>query len=164
MPTLRRPTGWAGWRSARLRARWRADRWLASVERDHSSRSRARKIVDDKPADLQDRCAADVCKQYVATRYGTPRSVAGGDEFNDIAKCRLKPLRRGDYAGIAFTDDQWARLQKAFPTGVCDWTKPGVGQQRNLAWLTYQDSKGRVIYGGRPMPPAPRSRALPKRR
>jgi hypothetical protein len=140
------------------------DRWLAAVERDHSGASRARKVVDDKPADLQDRCAADVCKQYVATRYGTPRSVAGGDEFNDIVKCRLQPLRRDAYAGVTFTDDEWAQLVETFPTGVCDWSKPGVGQQRNVAWLAYQDAKGRVIYGGRPMGPAPRSVALRRAR
>src|SRR3954467_14544398 len=132
------------------------DRWLAAVERDHSQVSRARKVADDRPADIDDRCTADVCKQYVATRYGTPRRGAGEDEYNDIVKCRLKPLQRNDYAGIAFTDAQWAQLQKTFPTGVCDWSRPGVGQQRNLAWLTYQDADGHVIYGGRPMAPAPR--------
>jgi Tannase-like family of unknown function (DUF6351) len=136
------------------------DRWLASVERDHSKASRAHKIVADRPADLKDRCTADVCKQVVATRYGTPRSVAGEDEFNDIVKCRLEPLQRNDYAGITFTDDQWAQLLKTFPTGVCDWSRPGVGQQRNLSWLTYQDAAGHVIYGGRQMAAAPRSVAL----
>jgi hypothetical protein len=140
------------------------DRWLAAVERDHSRAARARKIADDKPADLQDRCTADLCKQYVATRYGTPRSAAGGDAYNDIAKCRLKPLDRGDYAGTMFTDDQWAQLRKAFPAGVCDWSRPGVGQQRNIAWLTYQDANGHVVYGGRPMAPAPRSAAVRRAR
>ena len=49
---------------------------------------------------------------------------------------------------------------KAFPDGVCDWSKPGTGQGHNVAWLTYQDAKGDVIYGGRPMGPPPRSRPL----
>jgi hypothetical protein len=135
------------------------DRWLTAVERDHSNASRARKIADDRPADVHDRCAADICKQWFATRYGTPRSVAGGDEFNDIVKCALKPLRREDYP-VTFTDDQWAALRRAFPNGVCDWSKPGVGTTRNVAWLTYQDADGHVIYGGRPMGPAPRSKPL----
>src|SRR5215211_1289183 len=111
------------------------DRWLTAVERDHSNASRARKIADDRPADVQDRCTADLCKQEAATRYGTPRSVAGGDDLNDILKCSLKPLRREDYS-VAFTDAEWAQLQQAFPTGVCDWSHPGVGQGRNVAWLT----------------------------
>ena len=52
-------------------------------------------------------------------------------------------------------------LQTAFPSGVCDWSQPGAGQRRNVAWLTYQDASGNVIYGGRPMGPPPRSRPLP---
>jgi hypothetical protein len=136
------------------------DRWLAAVEADTSRRPRAQKIVADKPADLVDRCDFDLCKQTIATRFGTPRSVAGGDEYNDITKCRLKPLQRSNYK-VTFTDAQWARLEQAFPSGVCDWSKPGVGQQPTIPWLTYQKASGRVVYGGRPMPRAPRSRALP---
>jgi hypothetical protein len=136
------------------------DRWLDAVDADHSKRPLAQKIAEDRPADIQDECAADVCKTAVATRYGTPREVAGGDAYNDIVKCALKPLSRGDYGGVAFSDAEWARLQAAFPTGVCDWSKPGIGQGPNVPWLTYQDAKGRVVYGGRPMPRAPRSRPL----
>jgi hypothetical protein len=136
------------------------DRWLTAVQRDHSNVSRARKIADDRPADIHDRCTADICKQTVATRYGTPRSVAGGDEINDTLKCRLKPLRREDEPAT-FTDAEWAQLQKAFPDGVCDWSKPGVGAGHNIPWLTYQDASGNVVYGGTPMGPAPRSRPLP---
>jgi hypothetical protein len=33
--------------------------------RDHSSVSRARKIADDRPADVNDRCTADICKQLL---------------------------------------------------------------------------------------------------
>jgi hypothetical protein len=135
------------------------DRWLASVEADGSAKSRAQKIVDDRPDDLQDRCTADVCQTELATRYGTPREVAGGDRYNDVVKCRLQPLRRYDY-GVTFTDDQWAQLQKAFPDGVCDWGATGVGRQDNIPWLTYQDATGNVVYGGRPMGPAPTSAPL----
>ncbi len=136
------------------------DGWLASIERDHSNAPISQKIVQDKPADLQDRCTADLCEQTLATRYGTPRSVAGEAEYNDILKCELKPLDRADYAGVTFSDAQWAQLQATFPQGVCDWTKPGVGQQQSIPWLTYQDKQGNVIYGGRPMRPAPHSVAL----
>jgi Tannase-like family of unknown function (DUF6351) len=119
------------------------DRWLASVERDHSSASRASKIIDDKPADLQDRCTADVCKQEVATRYGTLRSVAGGDDYNDIVKCQLKPLNRNDFGGVTFTDAQWDQLERTFPSGVCDWSKPGVGQQPNVPGSRTRTPAGR---------------------
>ena len=65
-------------------------------------------------------------------------------------KCQLKPMRRDDYP-VTFTDAQWQRLQQGFPGGVCDYTKQGVSQHGSTAWLTYQDQRGRVIYGGKPM-------------
>ena len=135
------------------------DRWLAAVEQDDSNAPIAEKIVADKPSDLQDRCTLDLCESQLATRFGTPREVAGSNNLNDVVKCQLKPLARGEYE-VGFSDAQWAQLQQAFPEGVCDWSKPGVGQQRNRAWLTYQDAKGRVIYGGKPMRAPPRSRPL----
>jgi hypothetical protein len=48
-------------------------------------------------------------------------------------------------------------LRKAFPTGVCDYSRPGIGQRGAIGWLTFQDSKGKVVYGGKPLGPAPRS-------
>jgi len=50
---------------------------------------------------------------------------------------------------------QWAALEKAFPTGVCDWSKPGVEQQDTIPWQTYQSSDGSVVYGGRSLGRAP---------
>jgi hypothetical protein len=85
------------------------------------------------------------------TRFTTPREVAGGNQLNDVVKCQLRPLNRADYGPLGLNDAQWARLESVFPTGVCDWSKPGVGQQRNIPWLTYQTRAGRVIYGGRAM-------------
>jgi hypothetical protein len=71
-------------------------------------------------------------------------------------KCKLKPMNREDYP-VTFSDEQWNRLQQAFPGGVCDYSKPGVSQRGAQAWLTYQDKKGRVIYGGKPMGKPPKS-------
>jgi hypothetical protein len=102
--------------------------------------------------------AASVCDATV-TSYGTPRQGAGGPLSEDIMKSQLKPLYRGDYP-VTFTDAQWAQLQQAFPDGVCDWSKPGVDQHGAIAWLTYQDKHGNVIYGGKPMGKPPRSHAL----
>jgi hypothetical protein len=40
-----------------------------------------------------------------------------------------------DYAK-PFNAGQWARLQAIFPTGVCDWSKPGLEQQDPLGtWI-----------------------------
>ena len=69
--------------------------------------------------------------------------------------CRLEPLRQADYYPLTFTDDQWKQLQTAFPTGVCDWGKPGVDQQGTVPWQTYQGADGSVLYGGKGLGAAP---------
>ena len=143
------------------------DRWLTAVENDSSQRSLERKIVRDKPADLTDRCydgkgvkVSDALCPSIVHVYGTPRTVAGDAITTDKNKCRLKPLDRGDYGGVSFTDAQWAELQDVFPDGVCDFSKPGVDQQPTIPWQTYQDAFGRVIYGGRSLGPPPRSKPI----
>jgi Tannase-like family of unknown function (DUF6351) len=150
------------------------DRWLASVEADGSDKPLSQKILDNRPADIQDRCSqvdgveqvsvpgiGTVCEhEQLQTRYGTPRTVAGEPISTDQNKCTLAPLRRSDYYPIEFTDEQWARLETAFPSGVCDWSEPGVSQQGAIPWQTYQDASGAVIYGGRPLGEAPRSEAF----
>ncbi len=144
------------------------DRWLTAVERDRSTAPLAAKIVRDRPKDLQDRCTVNgsddkslpgvgqLCASpAVSTLYSTPRSVAGEDIANDTQKCALKPLRPQDYYPIQFDDAQWATLRATFPSGVCNWSKAGPGQVGTTPWLTYQDASGRVLYGGRPIAPAP---------
>ena len=139
------------------------DKWLARVEADHRGIPLAQKILSDKPSDVGDRCTngagipmpSEVCDQTVAS-YASPRIAAGAPLTDDVLACQLKPLRRDDY-NVAFTDLQWAELKKAFPTGVCDYGRPGIGQRGALGWLTFQDDKGRVVYGGKPLGPAPRS-------
>jgi hypothetical protein len=70
-------------------------------------------------------------------------------------KCQTKALERGDY-NVTFTDAQWARLQAAFPTGVCDWNQPGVDWQPSLLWPTFANGPG-----GEPLTPPPVSQPLP---
>jgi len=148
--------GDSGWATEAMLA---MDRWLAAIEADTSSRALPEKIVDDKPEDITDRCTATVCEQYVATRYETPRSVAGGPKTGDVNKCQLKPPAREDYP-LTFTDADFARLQEIFSKGVCDWSKPGIGQQGAIPWMTYQRRSGKAVYGGRPLPPPPHSKRI----
>ena len=144
-----------------------ADGPLAGRRRRRTGRRtpRAQKIVADRPAptvraDPRAPRRPSACRE-LATRYGTPREVAGGDRSNDILKCRLKPLAaRGLRAARSDATTSSRGCKKVFPGGVCDWTKPGVGQQPRSRASTYADRKGRVVYGGRRMGPAPRSRAL----
>jgi hypothetical protein len=90
--------------------------------------------------------------------------VAGDGITTDANKCQLKSLSRSDYPGVTFTAAQWSSLQKTFPTGVCDFSKPGVAQQPTIPWLTYQDARGHVIYGGRPLGSPPASKMFRVRR
>ncbi len=50
---------------------------------------------------------------------------------------------------MTFTDAEWQSLVDTYPKGVCDYSKPGVGRRPTVPWQTYQDSSGKVIYGGR---------------
>jgi len=83
-------------------------------------------------------------------KHASPHQVAGGPLTENILKCQLKPLVFSDYPGVTFSVTQQARLQAAFPNGVCDWTKPGVGQQDPVSPQTYEAGPGGV-----PLPAAP---------
>ncbi len=96
-------------------------------------------------------CDADV-KLAVFT---SPHQVAGGPQVENILKCQLKPLVFSDYTGIIFTAGQQTRLNTVFSSGVCDFTKPGVGQQAPVSPQTYKAGPGGV-----PLPVAPQSTGI----
>jgi len=144
------------------------DKWLTAVAADTSKAKLADKIVADRPKDVHDICNIaghdDVpdeasCRQIAAAGSST-REAAGGPYTGDVIGCSLKPLRRSDYFPTQFSDDQWKQLETVFPTGVCDWSKPGISQRPNLTWRSYQDKNGNVVYGGRSLGRAPRSKRL----
>jgi len=83
-------------------------------------------------------------------KHASPRQVAGGPLAENVLKCQLKLLDVADYPSVTFTAAQLARLDTAFPDGVCDWSKSGVGQQEAISPLTFAAGPG-----GRPLPPAP---------
>ena len=141
------------------------NRWLTAIKADKRDLPLAQKVIRDKPADAVDRCDAGttelsrdngVCRTlfpYAASA----RIAAGGPPTNDVMKCRLRPLSIDDYNGAVppMTTAQFERLKKVFPNGVCDWSKPGVGYQPNVPWMTFTGGPG-----GRPLGPAPRSREV----
>jgi hypothetical protein len=127
-----------------LQALAQMDQWLTNLSRDSSTDAPIAKLRRAKPADLVDACwstdetprriveklqyRAGQCNDlYPAFSY--PRGVAGAPIANDIIKCQLRPLSPSDYK-VALTGDEMTRLRRIFPDGVCDWTKPGVEQQR----------------------------------
>jgi hypothetical protein len=59
--------------------------------------------------------------------HSEPRIEAGAPIANDVLKCALKPVNAADYK-VTLSAAQLARLKAIFPTGVCDFSKPGVGQ------------------------------------
>src|SRR5262249_23742638 len=99
-----------------------------------------------------------VCQLPLAeTRFSTPRVISGESVVTDKQKCQLKPLQQSDFYPIQFTAEQWSQLQRAFPSGVCDFSRAGVSQTGTVPWQTYQDDSrgGSVIYGGRALGSAP---------
>jgi hypothetical protein len=128
------------------------DRWLTSVAQDTSNDTAIAKVRKAKPADLVDACwTKDEVPQKIAEKqqyrtgrcneiypaFSFPRGVAGAPIANDVVKCQLKAIAASDYK-VAFTADEMTRLRKVFPGGVCDWSKPGVEQQRLAGtWQTF---------------------------
>jgi len=131
------------------------DNWLTAVERDDSSRSRAVKIRANRPAAAVDACFAPqrivdptACGALYPV-FSNPRMVAGEPAANDVVKCALQPLERSDYK-VAFSDEQWARLRTAFPSGVCDWRAETPGRVEPLSWPTFADGPGGRAPGAAP--------------
>jgi hypothetical protein len=131
------------------------DSWLAGVEADGSTKTRAEKIIANRPAGLHDMCltttgatdaevAADVGLGTPACTvfpWASPRQTAGGPLTEDIYKCQTKAVSNLDpaYGGAIFTLPQLMRLKRLFATsGVCDWSKPGVGQQTSPGWVSFE--------------------------
>ena len=137
-------------------------KWLDAVYADPSGDPLSLKIKNNKPATLQDTCYANAANggnqsdlfctgtpaqwQY----YGHMRMVAGGPFTLDTFKCQLKPLDPADYPGISFTTEEWAKLQEAFPTGVCDFSKPAVAQQPSQPWVSFAGGPGGERLGDTP--------------
>jgi hypothetical protein len=140
------------------------DRWLQAVAADHSNASLQQKIVRDKPRDLVSTCwinsqpvtdQATCTKQYPGpSNGGDARIGAGSPLTDDVRTCQLTPLRAADYP-VTFTPQEWAALEQAFPAGVCDWSRPGVGTQRAQTWMSYATGPG-----GRPLGRRPTSTAI----
>jgi hypothetical protein len=132
------------------------DRWLTAIGSDNSRRGAQSKVIADKPADLGDGCYVSTTQRLVApvTDPATgpcaaaypvavnPRLNSGESLSMNVLKCALTPLNFASYAPITFTAAEKAQLRAAFPTGVCDYHRPGVGQRSPIApWLSYGDER-----------------------
>jgi hypothetical protein len=129
--------------------------WIKAIKADTRDVSKARKVIDNRPAKAHDRCiveGADASASSCPRPLELTRTLAGAPDTNDTGKCQLKPLKRSDYGSVTFTDEQWTQLQKTFPTGVCDHSKPVVDFGKTTPWLAYSGN-GQA----RPLGAAPRS-------
>ena len=133
------------------------DRWLSAIEADSSDAPLAQKVVTNKPEEAVDACFVGDQRitdegqcRTIYPYYGSPSIAAGEPFIDDVLKCQLRSLDRADY-NVEFSDEQWARLQEAFPDGVCDYSKPSVGEQPSLPWLTFLAADGSAIPGGQPL-------------
>ena len=71
--------------------------------------------------------------------------MAGAPPSNDVFKCVLKPIDAKDYK-VAPTGEQMAQLQKVFPEGVCDYSKPGVGHTTDAkTWVVFTKGDGEYV-------------------
>lgn len=119
------------------------DEWLAKFLADRTGAPIRVKIDRSKPRDLVDACFTNkgtvkIAELQVYDRdttcnrlypaFSSPRMVAGEPLANDVLKCRLTPIDRSMYK-VRFTPAEEAQLKAIFPQGVCDYSRPGVGQR-----------------------------------
>jgi hypothetical protein len=165
------PVGAAQTQAVTVQSFLTMDQWLSSlitkspktwINDEHTQQQ----VIDAKPTSAVDLCflTSDVTfsnKILDATTcdadprlvpHSSPRQVAGGPLSENILKCQLRPLAPSDYAPVAFTATQLARLQAVFSSGVCDWARPGVGQTAPISPLNFKAGAG-----GQPLGPRPTS-------
>jgi hypothetical protein len=118
------------------------DDWLTRIAHDRRAVPRAVKVAQDKPATAVDSCwfaGVQVTEMSLCSKafpyYGDPRIAAGGRLAGGVLACALRPATRL----TGFTDDQWRRWRRVFPTGVCDPSKPGRGYAHAVPWTSYAD-------------------------
>jgi hypothetical protein len=125
------------------RALTQMDQWLTSFTADTTPGPLPVKMNRSKPSDLVDACFTNKGTMKIAEQqvyeldttcnqlypaFSTPRMVAGEPLANDVLKCELMPVDLSLYK-VRFTPAEGAQLKAIFPLGVCDYSRPGVGQQ-----------------------------------
>ena len=63
----------------------------------------------------------------------------------DIIKCQLKPVTLSDYTQ-PLTAPQLQQIAAIFPTGVCDWSKPGVEQTKAVPYASFGPSPVNLVF------------------
>jgi len=136
------------------------DNWLSNIADDDTADPLSVKVTRNKPATLREGCVppnedfnpatfraetlsmdSGQCETWYPVGPGT-RAAAGEPTVADVVKCELRTvdaaIAAGDYLPRTMTPAQVSALKSIFPTGVCDWTKPGVGQPTPDAYKALQ--------------------------
>jgi hypothetical protein len=135
------------------------DAWLAAVESDKSGRSRAKKIIANRPSDAHDTCinstgatdaevAADVglgTPECQTKFQSSPRQAADGPQTEDNYKCHLRPIDWADPVYASLSTAQRARFAAVFPSGVCDYSRRSIGWRTSPGWVTFSGPVPRAL-------------------
>jgi Tannase-like family of unknown function (DUF6351) len=136
--------------------------WMEAIAADTSTLSPRDKAIRDKPAMATDGCWKtatigfwrerqtfsstnnSICNTLYPS-FAFPRYVAGGPLAANIIKCQLKPVSTNDYA-VTLSPAELARLNRIFPNGVCDWSKPGVNQTGVVPWASFGPAPENLVF------------------
>ena len=134
--------------------------WVERVADDASPKRQREKVIADRPASAVDGCWPSA-SQFIAEpqafgstpnttcnallpSFAFPRFVAGGPLAADILKCQLKPVQPTEYPG--FTRADLARLKTIFPSGVCEWSKRGLGSASVVPWASFGPAPQNLVF------------------
>jgi len=129
------------------------DQWLGNI-----SRFPEKSLIENKPANAVDKCfnangsliaegstvwngewnnkKPGECMALYPS-YQTSRMVAGDSIAGDIFKCQLQPVQVAINKGLYKPIDMSAQksiLERIFPEGVCDYSKPDYAKPHNLKY------------------------------
>lgn len=137
------------------------DRWLDNIAADNAAGTPSEKVSRDRPANLSSGCwqvdgeriveaatfdGSGKCNQ-IYPPHGDPRLAAGAPLTDDVLKCALKPVSAADYSQ-SLSAGQLERLKAIFPSGVCDFSRPGMGQEiTRTTWQHYEGESQMVRTG-----------------
>jgi len=138
------------------------EKWMEAIAADKSADPQKTKVVKNKPADLVDGCTDKstpykfIAEKQVLGTSGTqcntlwpsgrfPRMEAGVSLASNNLKCQLKPVDAADYK-VAISATELTRLKSIFPSGVCDYAKPGVSFAKVVPWASFGPSKVNLVF------------------
>ena len=161
----------AGAGAGSLPARWTT--WLTALKADSRDRPLEQKVRSSTPAGAADFCvlSTDVAQTHAHDRRGgvrrrpVPEAVvlaAPGGRRRRGGEHPEVPAASGRTRPNTAAGSMPAQLARAAgacsPRGVCDWSKPGVGQQDAVGPLSFSAGPGGVALAAAPMSTQVRSR------